>query len=185
MVTPPPLNVLVEIPEEWESEVKACCQTTLAVRNQRAVCSSRRIVKPYRPQARKQLSLICKVVEYFKESCEQQQWVWQLWRGLGGYESSSESGEDGLSDGSGSSEVPFLGWRFQPTRWPLDGCRLTEGTSERWAWVSPGPNNSSIWWTRRHPAWGDCLERQRGYGHVVDYPEAKPLRQLLETGRPL
>ena len=71
MVTPPPLNVLVEIPEEQESKVKECCQTTLAVRNQRAVCSSGRIVKPYRPQARKQLSSICKVAKYFKESCEQ------------------------------------------------------------------------------------------------------------------
>ena len=71
MVTPPPLNVLVEIPEEQEPLVKECCRTTLAVRNQRAVRSSRRIVKPYRPQARKQLSSICKVIEYFKESCEQ------------------------------------------------------------------------------------------------------------------
>ena len=35
MVTPPPLNVLILVPEE-EVRVKECCQRTLAVRNQRA-----------------------------------------------------------------------------------------------------------------------------------------------------
>ena len=37
MVTPPPLNVLIPVPEEEETRVKECCQRTLAVRNQRAV----------------------------------------------------------------------------------------------------------------------------------------------------
>ena len=37
MVTPPPLNVLVPVPEEDEIRVKGCCQQTLAVRNQRAI----------------------------------------------------------------------------------------------------------------------------------------------------
>ena len=37
MVTPPPLNVLVPVPEEEELQVKGCCQRTLAVRNQRAI----------------------------------------------------------------------------------------------------------------------------------------------------
>ena len=109
MVTPLPLNILVEIPEEQEPLVKECCRTTLAVRNQRAIRSSGRIVKPYRPQACKQLSSVCRVIKYFQESLEQRRQVRQLRQGLGGYESSSESGEDGLSDGSRSSEVPFLG----------------------------------------------------------------------------
>ena len=71
MVTPPPLNILVEIPKEQEPMVKECCRTTLAVCNQRAIHSSGKIVKPYRRQARMQLSSICKVVEHFQESCEQ------------------------------------------------------------------------------------------------------------------
>ena len=37
MVTPPPSNVLVPVPEEEEIRVKECCQQTLAVRNQRAI----------------------------------------------------------------------------------------------------------------------------------------------------
>ena len=37
MVTPPPLNVLVPVPEEKEIQVKECCQRTLAVRNQHAI----------------------------------------------------------------------------------------------------------------------------------------------------
>ena len=109
MVTPPPLNVLVEIPKEQELSVKECCWTTLAVHNQRAIRSQGKIVKPYRRPTRMQLSLVCKVVEYFKESCKQRRRTQRLRRGLGGYESSSESGEDGLSDSDGSSEVPFLG----------------------------------------------------------------------------
>ena len=47
MVTPPPLNILVEIPEEQEQSVKECCRTTLAVCNQRAIRSKGKIVKPY------------------------------------------------------------------------------------------------------------------------------------------
>ena len=71
MVTPPPLNVLVEIPEEQGPLVKECCQTTLVVRNQRMIRSSGRIVKPYRHPARMQLFSVCKIVEYFQGSCEQ------------------------------------------------------------------------------------------------------------------
>ena len=37
MVTPPPLNALVPVPEEEEIRVKGCCQRTLAVCNQHAV----------------------------------------------------------------------------------------------------------------------------------------------------
>ena len=37
MVTPPPLNVLVPVPEEEEIRVRECCQRTLAVCNQHAV----------------------------------------------------------------------------------------------------------------------------------------------------
>ena len=109
MVTPPPLNVLVEICEDEEPVVKPCCRTTLAVRNQRAIRSNGRITKPYQRPARKQLSSHCRVVEYFQESLEQRQRIRRLRRGLGGYESSSESGEDGLVESDGSSEVPFLG----------------------------------------------------------------------------
>ena len=109
MVTPPPLNVLVEIHEEEEPLVKACCQTTLAVRNQRAIQGKGRITKPYQRPARKQLASHCRVFEYFQESFEQRRRIRRLRRGLGGYESSSESGEDGLIESDGSSEVPFLG----------------------------------------------------------------------------
>ena len=109
MVTPPPLNVLVEILEEQELMVKECCRTTLAVCNQHAIFSTGKIIKSYHCPAQMQLLSVCKVVEYFKESCEQRRRVRRLRRGLGGYESSSESGEDGLSDSDGSSKVPFLG----------------------------------------------------------------------------
>ena len=37
MVTLPPSNVLIPVPEEREIQVKECCQQTLAVRNQRAI----------------------------------------------------------------------------------------------------------------------------------------------------
>ena len=37
MVTPPLLNVLVLVLEERETQVKECCQQTLAVRNQHAI----------------------------------------------------------------------------------------------------------------------------------------------------
>ena len=107
MVTPPPLNVLV--PVEEESRVKECCQRTLAIRNQRAVQGRGAITKPFRPTGRKQLASVSKIIATLQDSCEQRRRVRQLQRGLGGYESSSESGDDGSSDSDGSSEVPFLG----------------------------------------------------------------------------
>ena len=48
-----------------------------------------------------QLTLISKVIATLQDSCDQQRWCRRLERGLGGYESSSESGEDGSSDGGG------------------------------------------------------------------------------------
>ena len=107
MVTPPPLNVLV--PVEEEIRVKDCCQRTLAVRNQRAVRGRGAITKPFRPTGRKQLALVSKIIASLQDSCEQRRRVRRLQRGLGGYESSSESGDDGSCDSDGSSEVPFLG----------------------------------------------------------------------------
>ena len=107
MVTPPPLNILV--PVEEEDRVKECCQRTLAVRNQRAFRGRGAITKPYRPSGRKQLASVSKIVATLQDSCEQRQRVRRLQRGLGGYESSSESGDDGFSESDGSSEVPFLG----------------------------------------------------------------------------
>ena len=107
MVTPPPLNVL--IPVEEETQVKECCQRTLAVRNQRAIRGRGAITKPFRPTGRKQLASVSKIIATLQDSCEQRRRVRRLQRGLGGYESSSESGDDGSSDGDGSSEVPFLG----------------------------------------------------------------------------
>ena len=109
MVTPPPSNVLVEIPNEEESLVKECCRTTLAVRNQRAIRGKGRITKPYQRPARKQLASHCGVFEVFQDSFDRRQRLRRLQRGLGGYESSSESGEDGLVESDGSAEVPFLG----------------------------------------------------------------------------
>ena len=109
MVMPPALNVLIEIREDEEPIVKECCQTTLAVRNQRAMRGKGRISKPFQRPARKQLASHCRVVEYFQESLEKRRRVRRLRRGLGGYEFSSESGEDGLVESDGSSEVPFLG----------------------------------------------------------------------------
>ena len=73
MIIPPPLNVLVEIPEEQELMVKECCRTTLAVRKQRAICSKGKVLKPYHCSACVQLSLVCKAVKYFQELCEQRQ----------------------------------------------------------------------------------------------------------------
>ena len=109
MVTPPPLNVLVPVLEEEELRVKGCCQQTLAVRNQRAIRGKGAITKPYKRPARMQLASISKVIATLQDSCEQQQRVRRLERGLRGYESSSESGDDGSSDSDGSSKVPFLG----------------------------------------------------------------------------
>ena len=107
MVTPPPSNVLVPIEEEIR--VKECCQRTLAVRNQRAVRGRGAITKPFRPIGRKQLASVSKIVATLQDSCEQRRRVRRLQRGLGGYESSSESGDDGSSDSDRSAEVPFLG----------------------------------------------------------------------------
>ena len=107
MVTPPPLNVLV--PVEEETWVKECCQRTLAVRSQRAVRGRGAITKPFRLTGRKQLASVSKIVTTLRGSCEQRRRVHRLQRGLGGYESSSESGDDGSFDSDGSSEVPFLG----------------------------------------------------------------------------
>ena len=107
MVTPPPSNVLV--PVEEEICVKECCQRTLAVRNQRAVRGRGAITKPFCPVGRKQLASVSKIIATLQDSCEQRRRVCQLQQGLGGYESSSESGDDGSSESDGSSEVSFLG----------------------------------------------------------------------------
>ena len=69
MVTPPPLNVLV--PVEEETQVKECCQRTLAVRNQRAIRGRGAITKPYVRPARMQLSSVSKVIAVLQDSCEQ------------------------------------------------------------------------------------------------------------------
>ena len=107
MVTLPPLNILV--PVEEETRVKECCQRTLAVRNQRAIRGRGAITKPFKRSARMQLASVSKIVAVLQDSCEQRRRVRQLQRGLGGYESSSESGDNGSGDSDGSSEVPFLG----------------------------------------------------------------------------
>ena len=107
MVTPPPLNVLV--PVEEETRVKECCQQTLAVCNQRAIRGRGAITKPFRRAAQMQLASVSKIVSTLQDSCEQRRRVRRLQRGLGGYESSSESGDDGSSESDRSSEVPFLG----------------------------------------------------------------------------
>ena len=109
MVTPLPLNVLVPVPEEEEIRVKGCCQQTLAVRNQRAIRGRGAITKPYKRPARMQLASVSKIIATLQDSCEQHRRVHRLKQGLGGYESSSESGDDGSSDSDRSSEVPFLG----------------------------------------------------------------------------
>ena len=109
MVTPPLLNVLVPVPEEEEIRVRGCCQRTLAVRNQHAIRGRGVITKPYHRPARMQLASVSKVIATLQDSCEQRQRVRRLQRGLGGYESSSEFGDDGSSESDGSSEVPFLG----------------------------------------------------------------------------
>ena len=49
MVTPLPLNVLV--PVEEETQVKECCQWTLAVHNQRAIQGRGAITKPFKRPA--------------------------------------------------------------------------------------------------------------------------------------
>ena len=70
-VTPPPLNVLVPVPEEREIQVKECCQRTLAVRNQRAVWKRGAITKPYKRPARMQLASVSKIIATLQDSCEQ------------------------------------------------------------------------------------------------------------------
>ena len=62
MVMPPLLNVLVPVPEEREILVKECCQQTLAVHNQRAVCGRGAITKPYKRPARMQLASVSKII---------------------------------------------------------------------------------------------------------------------------
>ena len=71
MVTPPPLNVLVPVPEEEETRVRECCQRTLAVRNQRAIRGRGAITKPYKCPARMQLASVSKVIATLQDSCEQ------------------------------------------------------------------------------------------------------------------
>ena len=109
MVTPLPLNILVPVPEEEEIRVKGCCQRTLAVRNRHAIRGRGAITKPYKRPAWMQLASVSKIIAMLQDSCEQQRRVRRLERGLGGYESSSESGDDGSSDSDGSSEVPSFG----------------------------------------------------------------------------
>ena len=70
MVTPPPLNVLVLVPEE-EIRVKECCQRTLAVRNQHAIRGRGAITKPYHRPARMQLVSVSKIVATLQDSYEQ------------------------------------------------------------------------------------------------------------------
>ena len=106
MVTPPPLNILVLIEEEIQ--VQECCQRTLAIRNQCAIRRRGAITKPFRATGRKQLASVSRIVATLQGSCEQRRRVRWLQRGLGGYESSSESGDNGSFDSDGSSEVPFL-----------------------------------------------------------------------------
>ena len=71
MVTPPPLNVLVPVPEDEETRMKECCQRTLAIRNQRAIRGRGAITKPYRPTGQKQLASVSKIVAVLQDSCEQ------------------------------------------------------------------------------------------------------------------
>ena len=75
MVTPPPLNNLVLVPEEKEIQVKECCQQTLAVRNQRAIQGRGAITKPYKRPAQMQLASVSKIIAMLQDSCEQRQRV--------------------------------------------------------------------------------------------------------------
>ena len=70
-VSPPPLNVLIPIMEEEERLVQQCCQTTLVVHNQCALCSKGRIFRPYRCPACMQLASATKVISTFQVSCDQ------------------------------------------------------------------------------------------------------------------
>ena len=71
MVTPPPLNVLVPVPEEEEIRVRECCQRTLAVCNQRAIRGRGAITKPYKRPAQMQLASVSKIIATLQDSCEQ------------------------------------------------------------------------------------------------------------------
>ena len=101
-VTPPPLNVLVPIIEEELIRVNDCCRRSLVVRSQTCIKSDgRRLSHPYCCPARMQLASISKICATLQNSCDQRRRHRQLELSLGGYESSSESGEDGSSDSGG------------------------------------------------------------------------------------
>ena len=101
-VTPPVLNVLVPIMEEEPTRVNNCCRRSLAVRSQTCIKSNgRRLSHPYHHPARMQLASVSKIVATLQDSFDQRKRHCRLKRGLGGYESSSESGEDGSSNGRG------------------------------------------------------------------------------------
>ena len=101
-VTPPLLNVLVPIMEEEPNRINDCCQRSLVVHSQTCIKSDGRLLShPYRRPARMQLASISKVVTTLQDSCNQRRRHRRLERGLGGYESSSESGEDGSNDSGG------------------------------------------------------------------------------------
>ena len=101
-VTPPPLNVLVPIIEEEPARVNDCCRRALVVCSQTCIKSDgRRLSHPYRRPAQMQLASVSKIVTTLQDSFDQRRRHHRLERGLGGYESSSESGEDGSSDGGG------------------------------------------------------------------------------------
>ena len=70
-VSPLPLNVLIPIMEEEERPVQQCCQTTLVVHNQCAVCSKGRIFRPYHCPACMQLASATKVISTLQVSCDQ------------------------------------------------------------------------------------------------------------------
>ena len=78
MVTLPPLNVLIPVPEEDEIRVKGCCQRTLAVHNQCAIRGRGAITKPYKLPAQMQLASVSKVIATLQDSCEQRQRVCRL-----------------------------------------------------------------------------------------------------------
>ena len=99
---PPLLNILVPIMEEEPSRVNDCCRRALVVRSQTCIKSDgRRLSHPYRRPAQMQLASVSKIVATLQDSFDQRRRRCRLERGLGGYESSSESGEDGSSGGGG------------------------------------------------------------------------------------
>ena len=101
-ITLPLLNVLVPIMEEEPTRVNDCCCRALVVHSQTCIKSDgRRLSHPYRRPARMQLASVSKIVATLQDSFNQRRRRCRLERGLGGYESSSESGEDGSSDSGG------------------------------------------------------------------------------------